>query len=67
MSLFDFGEESEMREAAEKEALEKEKNLQKAAILIKNKYGKNAVVKGMSFKEGATAIERNESVGGHRA
>ena len=67
MSLFDFGEESERREAAEKETLEKEKNLQKAAILIKNKYGKNAVLKGMSFKEGATAIERNESVGGHRA
>ncbi len=67
MSLFDSAGDPEKREADEKEAAAKEKRLQEAAILIKKKYGKNAVVKGMSFREGATAIERNESVGGHKA
>ena len=67
MSLFDIGGDAEKREADEKEALAREKKLQEAAILIKKKYGKNAVLKGMSFRDGATAIERNESVGGHKA
>lgn len=47
-------------------AVEKEKRLQKAMLGIKQKYGKNAVLKGMSFEEGATMRERNHQVGGHR-
>ena len=47
--------------------LRKEKNLQEALIKIKGKYGKNAVLRANSLEEGATAIERNESIGGHRA
>ena len=47
--------------------LKKEKNLQEALIEIKGKYGKNAVLRANSLEEGATAIERNESIGGHRA
>ena len=47
--------------------LKKEKNLQEALIKIKGKYGKNAVLRANSLEEGATAIERNESIGGHRA
>ena len=49
------------------EALEKEKQLQKAMLSIKNRYGKNAVLKGMNFEEGATARERNAQIGGHKA
>ncbi|MBQ7445015.1 MAG: DNA methylase [Clostridia bacterium] len=67
LSLFDLDGEEERREEAEKEALAKEKNLQLAALEIKKRFGKNAVIKGMSFKEGATARERNDSVGGHKA
>ncbi len=48
-------------------ALEKERNIQRAVLEIKHKYGKNSVLKGMNFEEGATAAERNGQVGGHRA
>ena len=41
--------------------------MQKALIGIKKKYGKNAVLKGMNLEEGATTVERNGQVGGHRA
>ena len=34
---------------------------------LKEKYGKNAVIKGMNLKEGATTIERNKQIGGHKA
>lgn len=53
----------------EKEAvqLEKEKQLNKAILDIKKKYGKNKVVKAMSLQEGATELERNEQIGGHKS
>ena len=51
----------------ERAALEKEKSLQKAVIGIKKKYGKNSVLKGMNFEEGATAKDRNRQIGGHKA
>ncbi len=47
--------------------LKKEKAIQDAVIDIKHKYGKNAVVKGMNLLEGATAIQRNGQIGGHKA
>ena len=65
--LFDDVEALERRRAQEKRRLEKEQRLQKAIIMLKEKYGKNAVLKGMNFQAGATAIERNGQVGGHRA
>ncbi len=46
---------------------EKEKKLQEAIVSIKNRYGKNAVLKGTNFEEGATGRQRNRSIGGHRA
>lgn len=46
---------------------EKEKVLQKTLIEIKNKFGKNSVLKGSSYLEGAKAKERNEQIGGHKA
>ena len=49
------------------EKLEREKKLQHAALDIKKKFGKNAVLKGMNLQEGATARDRNEQIGGHKA
>ena len=47
--------------------LEKEKKLQQAMLGIKNKYGKNAVLKASSYEEGATMRRRNAQIGGHSA
>lgn len=54
----------EEREAADRE---KEKKLQQALLSIKHKFGKNAVLKGVSLEEGATAKDRNNQIGGHKA
>lgn len=45
----------------------KERNLQKAMINIKGRYGKNAIIKGMNLQDAGTTIDRNSQVGGHRA
>lgn len=58
------GEEEKARKEA---AREKEKTLQKTMLAIKEKYGKNSMLKGMNLLPGATAIERNGQVGGHKA
>ena len=50
-----------------KDKLEREKKLQHAALDIKKKFGKNALLKGMNLEEGATAVERNSQIGGHKA
>ena len=50
----------------EEEKLQKERRMQEAMLQIKRKYGKNTILKGMNFEEGATARERNRQVGGHR-
>ena len=46
---------------------EKEKSLQKALLGIKKKYGKNAVLKGTNYLDGATMRERNKQIGGHKS
>lgn len=51
----------------EKERLEKEQHLQEAMLRVKAKYGKNAILKAADLQEGATAIDRNRQIGGHRA
>ena len=51
----------------EEEKLEKERSMQEAMLKIKNRYGKNAILKGVNFEEGATGRERNRQVGGHKA
>ena len=53
--------------SARQAALKREKNLQRAVLDIKNKYGKNAILKGMNYEEGATAAQRNRQIGGHKA
>lgn len=56
------------KEQEEKERqLSKERKLQEAMLSIKKKYGKNAILKGTNLQEGATAIERNRQIGGHKA
>lgn len=54
-------------EEEKKKRLEQtEKNLQKAMLEIKKKYGKNAIIKGMNLQDGGTTIERNGQIGGHK-
>ena len=60
-----YGELEEKKKKEEKE-LQKEKALQNAIINIKSKYGRNALIKGMNLEEGATTIERNGQIGGHK-
>ena len=45
----------------------RERRLQRATLHIHSRYGKNALLKGMNLQEGATTIERNGQVGGHKA
>jgi DNA polymerase V len=45
----------------------REKRLQEAALNIQERFGKNAMVKGMNLEENGTTIQRNGQVGGHRA
>ena len=47
--------------------IEKEKKLQETMLAIRNKYSKNAILRGTNFLDGATMRERNEQVGGHKA
>lgn len=54
------------REKQEKE-LQKERKIQEAMIDIKQRYGKNAIIKGTNLQDGATSIERNQQIGGHKA
>ena len=62
ISIFDFEEPKETDKTPKKD-----EKIQKALLDIKQKYGKNAIVKGMNLEEGATAISRNEQIGGHKA
>lgn len=55
---------AEVNEKRKKEEAEKE--IQKAMIGIKSKYGKNAILKGMNLQKEGTTIERNKQIGGHK-
>lgn len=67
LTMFDDPEEVLQKAQAEADALANEKKMQKTIIEIKKRFGKNAILKGMNFQEGATAKERNNQVGGHKA
>ena len=67
LDLFtDTGEERKRKEEEERK-LVKEKRLQNAMLSIKQKYGKNSILHGTSYEEGATGRERNGQIGGHKA
>ena len=57
----------EQERLAEQARLERESRIQQAALSIKRKFGKNALVKGMDLQEDATAMTRNNQIGGHKA
>ena len=58
---------AEKLQAKEDAELTKERKAQEAVLKIKKQFGKNAILKGLNFEEGATAKERNEQIGGHKA
>ena len=57
----------EKKRAQEKKEREKEKKIQHAVLDIQKRFGKNALLKGMNFEEGAMTRERNGQIGGHKA
>ena len=67
LSLFDDIEKIEEQKKQEQEELRKERKIQEAQIAIRERFGNNAILKGINFEEGATAKERNEQIGGHKA
>ena len=62
-SLFDAPADTERDSAV----AEKEKRIQQAMLGLRQKYGKNTILRGMNYEEGATGRDRNSQIGGHRA
>ena len=67
LSLFTDLAAEEEKKAAEEADLEKERQMQQAMLDIKKKFGKNSILKAMNLEDGATAIDRNNQIGGHKA
>ena len=55
------------KQQEEQAKLDKERRMQEAQLRIKKRFGKNAILRGLNFEEGATAKERNKQIGGHKA
>ena len=67
LDLFTDYEALEKQRQAEQAKLDKERRMQEAQLKIKKRFGKNAILRGLNFEEGATAKERNKQIGGHKA
>lgn len=67
LNLFTNGESQRQQEAERRMTLSRERRMQQTLLNIKKKFGKNAILKGIDFEEGATTRERNIQIGGHRA
>ena len=67
LDLFSDAEGEARRMQQEQETLDRERRMQMAALAIKKKFGKNALLRGTDFEEGATARDRNRQIGGHKA
>ena len=67
LSLFDDPIEHQKEKEEKEKFLEKEARAQEAILKIKNKFGKNSIIKGLDLEDGATQIERNQEIGGHKA
>ena len=52
---------------AEERELRRERRRQEAVLDIRRRFGKNAILRGMNLQEGATAMDRNRQIGGHKA
>ncbi len=66
-SLFSDNDEIDKKNKQQRLKEKEERKLQKTMLKIKNKYGKNAILKVMDLEEGATTIERNKQIGGHKS
>lgn len=66
LDLFTDYKVQEQKTKLKKAELEKEAKMQKAILDIKKKFGKNAILKGINLEEGATGIQRNGLIGGHK-
>ncbi len=66
MDIFSFVQNEEDQEK-QKQLQQKEQKLQETMLLLKKKFGKNALLKGTNLQEGATTKQRNEQIGGHKA
>lgn len=67
LDLFTDYEAVQEQKALEEAELKREKKMQHAVLEINKKFGKNAILKGMNFENGATTMERNNQIGGHKA
>ena len=67
LDLFTDYEALNKQKQKEKARLEKERRMQEAQLKIKQRFGKNAILRGLNFEEGATAKDRNKQIGGHKA
>lgn len=67
LDIFTDYEEVERQKKAAEAEFEREKRLQNTIISLKKKFGKNTILKGMNFEVGATAKDRNQQIGGHKA
>ena len=67
LDLFTDYEVLEKQRQEEQSRLDKERRLQEAQLKIKRRFGKNAILRGLNYEEGATAKERNAQIGGHKA
>ena len=67
MDLFTDYEQQDAEQEEQQNDLERERRLQEAVLTIKDKFGRNAVLKGTNFLEGARSRERHNEVGGHKA
>ena len=67
MNLFVNYEELDRKRKLQEKKEQDERNLQRAMITLKRKYGKNAILKGMNLEEGGTTMQRNAQIGGHQA
>ena len=66
LDLFTDYEAQQQKKKARKKEREKERRMQEAILNIKHRFGKNAILRGTSYADGATARERNNQIGGHR-
>lgn len=66
LSLFEDPAAQEAKEQAERDRQHRERKIQEAMLGIKQKYGRNAILSGASYLDGATGRERSEQIGGHR-
>lgn len=67
LNLFEDYEERAKKDKIEEQKLKKERDRQEAMLQLKKKYGKNVVLRGLNYTDGATQKDRNQQIGGHKA